>query len=131
MNKFTALFTLFLGLTFAFSACDKKEETPAMRIAGTTSKIWKVDRAKDASGDRVKGDAIDGSATFFANGQFSMTDGSANMNGTWTVNGSGTQLTLTQGEMGGAMAWDIQELKDDKMVLKNGAGEIYTFETNN
>src|SRR5688572_19802250 len=116
--KSTASFkALLFGLlfVFAFSACNKKEKGPTAMIAGTDSKVWKIDRQRDAAGEKDKvTDAEEKErVTFYTNGTFNMSSPTQTMSGNWTYDASSQSLSLQQSGAESAMSFRVTKLEEN------------------
>ena len=113
-----------LMFVFAVSACSKKDKGPTAMIAGSDSKSWKIDRERDAAGEKDKvTDAEEKErVTFYTNGTFNMSSPTQTMSGNWTYDASSQSLSLQQSGAESAMSFRVTKLEDNNMTWQAADG---------
>lgn len=131
-NRIQWLFALVLmiAVTASCKKEDKKAEADSANLfSGATSKTWEISRMEDAGGDKEKMSSAekDESLVFYNNGTFVMTAANGAAKGNWTYAPAQEKITLESSDLGGAMAFTILSLNEDKVEIQNEAGEKMTL----
>ena len=119
-----------LMLVIAVSACSKKDSSPTQMLAGSSSKAWKIDRERTASGEKDKVTSAESKerVTFYTNGTFNMSSPTQTMSGNWTYDASSQSLSMQQSGAESAMSFKVTKLEDNNMTWQAGDGSTMELE---
>lgn len=99
MKKISILMLLAVAVAgTSLTSCNKYEEGPGLSIRTAKQRItntWEVEKYVDADGTETAGTADDATMTITKDGEFTVTDGSFSITGTWAFDDSKENITTT------------------------------------
>lgn len=99
MKKISILMMLAVGIAgTSLTSCNKYEEGPGLSIRSAKQRItntWEVEKYVDNDGTETAGTSSDPTMTITKDGEFSVTDGSFTISGTWAFDDAKENITTT------------------------------------
>ncbi len=119
---------ILIALMMIVSACDKKAATND--IAGSSSKLWKVEKLVNANGNREKlgRDQQDDKMQFYADGTFTANSSEQHSRGTWQYDPGKKALSLQFENANVTQNYEVAELTSKRMRLRTGDGSEMLME---
>jgi hypothetical protein len=130
MKKIKSILACIAIAVLLTYGCNKKDDNPNAKIAGTTNKTWHPVKETNAEGDKEKltDQEEKESWVFYNNGTMSMNLATQAMKGSWSYEAAGKSLTITPDDGSGSKQFTVEDLTDDKMKLKAADGSEMKLE---
>lgn len=118
------VFSLLLAILLLARCGSKDKAGDATMISGTSSKTWKIDKERNASGDKVKlsGDEKKETMVFYNNGTFSINATNQQQGGNWNYDMTNKNLSLQFNGDTHTENFKVNKLTNSEMELLAGDG---------